>query len=222
MPMNSDAAASSLQRYSVAAFDVDKTLTTKDCVVPFLREVAGWRWYLGLLSRSVPLTIAVVRRDRDKVKNLVTQAALRGRSATHVEIVAQRFAERVFPAWLRSDTVDRLHWHKAQGHRVVLVSASYRLYLVHLAAQLGCAAVLATECEMTPDGLFTGSLLGENCRGVEKERRLRHYFATEGLTAVNLFAYGDSKGDDHMLAMADHPLRIDHLPVTVAPEMSMQ
>ena len=48
------------------------------------------------------------------------------------------------------------------------------------------------------------------------------YFATEGLTAVNLFAYGDSKGDDHMLAMADHPLRIDHLPVTVAPEMSMQ
>ena len=122
--MNSDA-ASSLQRCSVAAFDVDKTLTTKDCVVPFLREVAGWRWYLGLLSRSVPLTIAVVRRDRDKVKNLVTQAALRGRSATHVEIVAQRFAERVFPTWLRSDTVNRLHWHKAQGHRVVLVCLLY-------------------------------------------------------------------------------------------------
>jgi phosphatidylglycerophosphatase C len=186
---------------TVAAFDVDRTLTQRDCVVPFLRELAGWRWY----------------RDRDEVKNLVTAAAMAGRPLTIVQSSAERFAGRVFPAWLRSDTVQRLRWHREQGHRVVLVSASYREYLDHLARLLGCDDVLATEIEVGSGGSCTGRIRGRNCRGAEKERRLRDWMASRGLMGARIFAYGDSAGDDQMLAMANVPVRVGRQPISPEP-----
>lgn len=202
---------------TVAAFDVDRTLTRRDCVVPFLKEVAGWRWYVGMLRRIIPLSIAIARRDRDEVKSIVTAAAVAGRSESNVEKVAERFATRVFPDWLRSDTVQRLRWHREQGHRVVLVSASYRPYLEHLARLLGCDDVLATEIEIGTGGACTGRLRGRNCRGAEKERRLRDWMASRGLIGARVFAYGDSAGDDQMLAMANVPVRVGREPITPAP-----
>lgn len=201
----------------VAAFDVDRTLTRRDCVVPFLRELAGWRWYLGLVRRIVPLSLAVCRRDRDAVKGLVTAAAMAGRPLSNVQTSAQRFAERVFPAWLRADTVQRLRWHREQGHRVVLVSASYREYLDHLARLLGCDDVLATEIEVASSGSCTGRLRGRNCRGAEKERRLRDWMTARGLVGARVFAYGDSAGDDQMLAMANVPVRVGRDPISPEP-----
>ncbi len=202
---------------TVAAFDVDRTLTQRDCVVPFLRELAGWRWYLGLMRRAIPLSLAILRRDRDEVKNLVTAAAMAGRPLTNVQRSAERFAGRVFPAWLRSDTVQRLRWHREQGHRVVLVSASYREYLDHLARLLGCDDVLATELEVEASGSCTGRIRGRNCRGAEKERRLRDWMASRGLMGARIFAYGDSAGDDQMLAMANVPIRVGRQPISPEP-----
>ncbi len=49
----------------VAAFDVDGTLTRRDCVVPFLRRVAGTRLLTqGMLRQGVAVSGAAARRDR--------------------------------------------------------------------------------------------------------------------------------------------------------------
>lgn len=204
----------------VAAFDVDHTLTNKDCVVPFLREVAGWHLYIGLVWRVLPLSRALFTRDRDRVKAIATRVALAGRSIEQVDAKALGFASRVFPAWLREDTVRRLRWHHSQGHKVVLVSASYSLYLKYLGKLLGCDAVMGTECETNAGSKFTGSLVGANCRGAEKERRLREWLDGEGFGSYVLYAYGDSAGDDQMLAMADHAFRITKEWVAEVPELS--
>lgn len=202
---------------AVAAFDVDHTLTVKDCVVPFLREVAGWRWYANLLLRIIPLGVAVARRDRDSVKAVVTAAAVKGRTIGSVDEKATRFARRAFPTWLRDDTVRRLEWHRAQGHRIVLVSASYRSYLEHLARLLGCDAVLSTEIEVDEAGRCTGRLKGANCRGVEKATRLSAWMRSQGFDGVNVWAYGDSTGDDQMLSMAHHAVRVTKVPIPYSP-----
>jgi phosphatidylglycerophosphatase C len=207
-PSNYSVGHSGENMVRVAAFDVDHTLTNKDCVVPFLREVAGWRLYTGLVWRVLPLSRALFARDRDRVKAVATRAALAGRTVEQVDAKARRFASRAFPAWLRDDTVKRLRWHHSQGHKVVLVSASYSLYLKYLGKLLGCDAVMGTECETDSGSQFTGSLVGANCRGPEKERRLREWLDGEGFGSYVLYAYGDSAGDDQMLAMADHPFRI--------------
>lgn len=202
----------------VAAFDVDKTLTTRDCVVPFLRRVGGRGWYASMAVRGPQILLAAVRRRRDRLKEIATSAAVRGRDARRVDAEAARFAERVVESWMRADTWARLRWHAAQGHRVVLVSASYRNYLAPLAERLGVESVLSTEIEVGPDGRCTGRLVGPNCRGEEKSRRLRAWLSERRLDDAVIWAYGDSSGDDHLLAMAHVSTRIGRAPIPETPE----
>ena len=209
------------ERPVVAAFDVDGTLTRRDCVVPFLWRLGAARLALGLLRRAPATVAALARRDRNRLKELATAAALGGRSVAAVERVAVAFGADI-AGWLRDDTTARLVWHRQQGHEVVLVSASYEVYLDVLGDALGVDAVLATR--LATDGeTFTGALVGENCRGPEKLRRLDEWLAARagvegGRNGVELWAYGDSAGDRELLGVADHPVwatgRITSVPST--------
>jgi phosphatidylglycerophosphatase C len=164
---------------------------------------------LRLLARPVNLGRAVVARDRDALKELATQAALSGLAWEEIEGQANDFADTVVRTGLRDDTLARLRWHREQGHTVVFVSASLEVYLREIARRIGVDAVLGTRLVVDASGICTGRLDGPNCRGPEKEVRLRRWMAENGLEGVPVWAYGDSSGDDQLLAMADHPLRVD-------------
>jgi phosphatidylglycerophosphatase C len=205
----------------VAAFDVDGTLTRRDCVVPFLWRLGAARLVVGLFRRAPATIAALARRDRNRLKELATAAALGGRAVAAVEQLAVTFGADI-AGWLRDDTTARLVWHRQQGHTVVLVSASYELYLDVLGNALGVDAVLATRLA-TEGETFTGALVGENCRGPEKLRRLDEWLAARdgaegGRSGVELWAYGDSAGDRELLGVADHPVwatnRITSVPST--------
>lgn len=188
----------------VAAFDVDGTVTTRDCVVPFLLRVAGAPRLVGGLLRQAHRTVpALARRDRNTLKALAARVAFRGRSADAVTQQATAFAAEVLARRLRPDTLARLRWHQAAGHTVVFVSASFACYLRPLAEAMGVDDVIGTEL-VHLDGTLTGELAGDNCRGVEKRRRLHDWLeARGGRSAVTLWAYGDSAGDAELLADAD-------------------
>jgi len=66
--------------------------------------------------------------------------------------------------------------------------------------------VLCSKLTVNDDGRVTGTLIGGNCRGPAKLQRIREHFGPDG---YELWAYGDSAGDDEMLAAADHPVRVD-------------
>ena len=99
------------------------------------------------------------------------------------------------------------------GHAVLLASASLDSYLL----PLGVDGVICTRLERGADGKLTGRLDGANCRGAEKARRVREWLQEHDLTGAELWAYGDSKGDDELLALADHPLRVDGVRVDPEP-----
>ncbi len=200
----------------VAAFDVDGTLTTRDCVAPFLRRVAGYRLPIALLRHPVRLVRALLRRDVDTLKALAC-GAVRGLDTSVLAREGEAFARHVHGAWLRSDTVARLERHRELGHRVVLVSASLDPYLSPLGALLGVDGVVCTRLELGPDGRATGALVGANCRGPEKERRLREWLEDQALSGAELWAYGDSTGDAELLRMADHSQRVDEVILPVEP-----
>ncbi len=190
----------------VAAFDVDGTLTGADCVVPFLRRIAGTRRLVQRLARhGVGLGSAAVKRDRDEMKALSALAAFRGLSMAEIEAEGSIFAASVFADGLRSDVVEQLRVHQHNGDTVVLVSASFEVYLRPLAELLGADAVLGARLEVDPEGIATGRLDGANCRGPEKVRRL-HAWLDEvgaGRSGAHVTAYGDSAGDRELLADAD-------------------
>jgi phosphatidylglycerophosphatase C len=199
----------------VAVFDVDGTLTTEDCVVPFLRRAAGRRLYARLGRHPLVLLGAVARRDRDRLKELAC-TSLAGQDGAALDRLGAEFARDFVAPRLRHDTTARLERHRALGHRVLLASASFDAYLVPLGAELQVDGVVCTRLEQDTDGRLTGRLRGANCRGPEKARRVREWLAGNGLDGAEVWAYGDSPGDAELLALADHPVRVDG--VRIEPE----
>ena len=112
---------------------------------------------------------------------------------------AESYADHVVATGLRPDVRARVEWHRAEGHELVLVSASPELYVAPIGRRLGFDEVLATRLEVDADDRLTGRLVGANCRGPEKVARLQEW---RGDNLVVAFAYGDSTGDREMLALA--------------------
>jgi len=201
----------------VVAFDVDGTLTVRDCVRPFLLRVGGWRGLTAALARRPTTSLkAAATRDRDTFKELLVGGVLRGRKVSQVEQLGEQFADQVAHDWLRDDTVARLRWHQRMGHRIVLVSASLGPYLRPLGRTLGADGVLCAEPLRVGDE-FADGLDGSNCRAAEKVRRLDAWLAEQHIADATVWAYGDSAGDRELLARADHPLLVKGTTVTAVP-----
>ena len=189
-----------------AAFDVDGTLTTAECVLPFLRRAVGARLVVALARRPLELLRALARRDRDRLKELAC-TAFEGLDAAALDRLGAEFARSFVVPRLREDTTARLRRHQELGHVVLLASASLEPYLGPLGAELGLDGVVCTRLERDADGRLTGRLVGANCRGPEKARRVREWLAGAGLQDAELWAYGDSAGDDELLSLRFIELR---------------
>jgi phosphatidylglycerophosphatase C len=201
---------------TLVAFDVDHTLTTRDCVLPFLVRVAGWRRMVGIGLRLAPLGFAYAakRKGRDDLKAALAKAVFRGRSVDEIDRLADGFAQHAYDQWMRADMLARLRWHQGQGHQIVLVSASFGFYLRPLSRLLSVAEVLGTELEVGAHGQLTGALDGPNCRAAQKVVRLQaRYPQRPGV----VWAYGDSAGDTEMLAWADHATLVTNQPLPATP-----
>jgi phosphatidylglycerophosphatase C len=191
----------------VAAFDFDKTISTRDNVLPFLRAVVGRARLAGALLAISPRLVRAALDDdrRDAAKVAIVRHTLTGYDAGRVTDFAGEFAREVLADHLRPDVVERVAWHREQGHEVVIVSASLRNYLDPIGAELGVSAVLATELAVGDDGRLTGELAGPNVRGAEKVRRLDAWL---GDRPAYVWAYGDSSGDKELLARADQAVTV--------------
>jgi HAD superfamily hydrolase (TIGR01490 family) len=192
----------------VAAFDFDGTISRRDTLGPFLARVAGTVPFVATLLRRSPRVVAAMMNSsgRDTEKEAVITRLLGGRTAASVSAMGRAYADDLWARQrFRPESLERLQWHRSQGHRIVIVSASLDSYLTPLAPRLGVDHVICCRLETDPAGLVTGRLLGGNVRGPEKANRLRAWL---GGGSVELWAYGDSSGDDELLAMADHPTRV--------------
>jgi len=108
-------------------------------------------------------------------------------------------------SWISPELRERLAWHRSRAHEIVIVSASLEVYLLEVARVLPIDCVLSTRLEVDEQGRCTGRMLGANCRGPEKAARLTAHLGDGGRL---LWAYGNSRGDDEMLALARHPVRV--------------
>ena len=194
----------------IVAVDLDGTLTDRDCVTRFLRFELGSARFLWLVARSLrPLASSLIRGKRNEAK-AVLSSWLQGRSQSALESSARQFARTHISCWLREDILERVEAHRSAGARVVIVSASYDLYVSEVGEITGAEAVLATQIEFV-DGTCTGQLATPNCRGEEKVRRLSEWLEQNCSTSeeVRVVAYGDSSGDDAMLAFANEGVRVE-------------
>lgn len=197
----------------IAAFDFDGTLTYGDTVFPFLVRVCGRRNVSRAMARVAPAAgrARVSRRPggvhhRDLTKELLLSELFAGRDAATLAEHGEAYA-KTLGGQLRRQMVDQVRWHHEAGHELVIVSASLAAYLVPFADEQGFDHVIGVDLESDPDGRLTGALTSPNVRGSEKVTRLRAWL--DGEEPEKLWAYGNSHGDQELLAMATTPVWVD-------------
>lgn len=194
---------------SIAAFDFDGTISQRDTLLGFLVKAGGPATVAqALLANSARLAHGLRSSTaRNSAKEQVLGRVLCGRPEDEMIAVGQAYAREVAHSF-RPETLAAIRRHHADDHETVIVSASLVYYLRPIASVLGIGDVIGVEMEVGADGRLTGSLARPNVRGEQKAVRLREWIdatASSDRTEVELWAYGDSSGDDALLAMADHP-----------------
>jgi phosphatidylglycerophosphatase C len=197
----------------VAAFDFDGTLTRGGSVWKFLTAMCGRD---AVVSAGIALFPKLVRaalvggEAADEAKEALFVRTLAGRPAEEVALRSTTFGVAHYRRRHRTKVRARLDWHRRQGHRVVVVSASPELYVRAVATELAVDGVVATHLEVDGDGKLTGHFEGGNCRGPKKLEGLERWMeASLGTTHAGdgahpyLWAYGNSAGDLEMLEAAD-------------------
>jgi HAD superfamily hydrolase (TIGR01490 family) len=200
----------------VAAFDLDGTLTRGGSVWKFLVFVAGRTRVLRAGFIDLPklaLAAMVGGSANDSAKEALFMRLLAGRNALDVAHQAASFGLSHFSRRVRPEVRERLEWHRSQGHKTVVVSASPEIYVRAVAQVLGADGFIATCLAVDRNGDLTGHIQGKNCRGAEKERRLSEWIAdsAQGDPPPFVWAYGNSAGDLQMLRRADVGVNVGRL-----------
>jgi HAD superfamily hydrolase (TIGR01490 family) len=185
---------------NLALFDFDGTITFKDSFTPFiLYAVEPTRIAIGravLSPMIVAYKLGLVRTSL--MRATVVGFGLRGRREADVRQIGRSYALEKLSAITSPRALERIGWHKAQGDAVVVVSASLDVYLSEWCKEVG-VDLICTELEAR-GGILTGRYRHGDCSGNEKARRVRERYDLRAYEVV--YAYGDTKEDEAMLALA--------------------
>lgn len=183
----------------LALIDFDNTITDCDTYARFLRRVAtpeqlaqAW-WKVGPWLLAYRLKLISARRIRARVTWLV----MRGRHADDIAAQAAGFSREVLPEVVRPKMLEQIRWHLQQRHTVVIVSGSLDLYLRSWCEAMGLD-LICNRLE-SQDGRLTGRYAEGDCAPHKADRIRARYDLSR---YVRIHAYGDSREDRPMLALA--------------------
>jgi HAD superfamily hydrolase (TIGR01490 family) len=192
---------------AAAVFDFDGTVLRTDTTVALLAFVVrrfprALADLLGLGIRVPPVALGLLSRDR--LKELAV-ATLRHVPPADREGFFREFHDRVVAPRFLARALQRIAWHREQGHELVLASASIELYLRHAAAALGFPHLVCTRATLDP----RPRLVGANCRGGEKVRRLRELDIFPRVDWSVSWCYSDSLSDLPLFRLCGHPVAVN-------------
>ncbi|MEG0269599.1 MAG: HAD family hydrolase [Clostridia bacterium] len=197
---------------SYALFDFDGTLLKGDSIVRFCLY-AHQKGLCGKGDLLYGAWMAVLYLCRLTTAERAKQASLRflaGKEEQQLSTLAESFCREVLVPALYPQGVQALQCERLQGAEVLLLTASPSFYLEPLKQRLGIAEIIGTRMDVQ-NGVFSGLICGDNCRGVQKPLRLAEYLAAKGdrLVYDESSAYGDSGSDLPMLQLCRRKIAVN-------------
>jgi HAD superfamily hydrolase (TIGR01490 family) len=200
----------------LAIYDMDRTITRTGTYTPFLihaaSRLAPWRLLLAPGVAVAMLGYAVGAIDRKRLKE-INQALLLGPSVGRAQLapVTASFADRVMALNVHPGALAQIAADRAAGRRLVLATASYRLYVEDIAKRLGFDAVIATGTMTGLDDRIRAKVDGENCYGPAKLRMIEAWMAQQriGRSQAHIRFYSDHVSDACVLEWADEPVAVN-------------
>ena len=198
--------------HRLAIYDMDRTVTFSGTYTGFLihvsRAMAPWR--LVLLPCVILLMLAYVLKliSRQRLKEL-NQALMIGFNVERAKLMphVESYAAKVVASNVRAGALNQIAQDRADGYRLVLATASYRLYVEPIARRLGFDAVIATDHLSQDLRYVRAKIAGENCYDTGKLRMIKAWMAAEAIDRehAQIRAYSDHVSDAPMLEFADMP-----------------
>ena len=188
-------------RSKICVFDFDGTLTTCDTLLRFIPFACGrWAFWWGMLLHAPLLVLMKLGLyDNGRAKERVFRYFFRGMKESMFNNLCDSFADANDDI-LRPEGIKTLRQALAEGHEVVVVSASIDRWVRPFFSNMPQVEVTGTQMEVR-NGKLTGRFLGENCYGPQKVEKLRALLGDR--SHYHLTAFGDSRGDRELLAYAD-------------------
>jgi phosphatidylglycerophosphatase C len=187
-----------------ALFDFDGTLTRRDTMAPFLLFTLRHcpKSFLdlpGLIPWAIGYKLGKISKEQMKGKAL--RLYKRVPPDRRQKLLRQFHDEALLPRYLPRG-VERVRWHREQGHILLLVSASVDVFLESASHSLGFDRLICTRAVLDP----APRIVGANCYGEEKVRRLKELDLFQTINWPNSYAYSDHISDLPMLRLCGHPV----------------
>jgi len=199
---------------TIAVFDLDGTITTRDTTAAYL--LGYLRDHPRRLTQCLPLAVSAAGFagslvDNAGMKRAALRAVLRGADREEIAAWTDRFVAWCLRTLVRPKARERIDAHAAAGHPLILASASLDLHVQPLARALGFSEVICTKVAWTHDGTISGDLDGDNMRGDKKLAAVQRAvaLAESAPRSAVVIAYSDHHADLPLLRWADQAVAVN-------------
>ncbi len=196
-----------------AFFDLDKTVIAKASMAAF-----GLPMYKeGLISRRTILRALYAQfiymhlgASEEKLARIRDSALAlaKGWDRDRVSSIVADTLEKVIDPIVFAEALELIADHRAQGRKVVIVSASPEEIVIPLSRYLGFDEVIATRARVDQDGKYNGEM-EFYAYGPFKAAAIRAMAARDAIDLESSFAYSDSYTDVPMLEAVGNPVAVN-------------
>ena len=198
----------------LAIYDMDRTVTRRATYTPFLIHCALRLepWRLLLLPVVAGSMLAYVGKliDRGRLKEINHRLLLGDkRSPALLKPLIDGFAKATLANNIRPGARAAIARDKAQGRRVVMATASYRLYAEAIADALGFDDCIGTNSIIGLDERVHARIDGDNCYGPAKLVMVEQWLEANRVERGHVRFYSDHASDAPVFEWADEPVAVN-------------
>lgn len=196
-----------------ALFDFDGTIAKGDSIISFL--LYSWKHkkmttkeLFAALGGFGAYAFGKINDTQAKEKAI---AFLKGKTQAEMAPFFESWYEQKLAKKIFAKGAEEIQKMQGEGYIVLVITASPDAYLAPFQKAYGIKDIIGTRVDKDENGVYSGHISGNNCRGIEKSLRLAEYLAAKGwgLDTQQSYAYGNSTHDEAMLYLVANPVLIN-------------
>lgn len=197
----------------LAIFDIDYTITRKETLMEFYKysikeDIKNIRFLPRALYSGAMYGLGIY--DEKRVKECFLKF-IDNIEEKELQDLVKRFYKNRLSQILYKDAIDMMYKLKKEGYDIYLISASPEFYIKEFYNIDIVDKVIGTRFEFA-QGKFTRKMMGNNCKGEEKVRRLKEVLAKDNIKVdfENSYMFSDSLSDKPLLDLVGKPYLINY------------
>ena len=197
----------------LAIFDIDYTITKKETLMEFYKysleeDIKNIRFFPRALYSGLMYGVGIY--DERRVKECFLKF-IDNIEEEKLQDLVKRFYKNRLSKILYKDAVDMMYKLKKEGYDIYLISASPEFYINEFYNIDVVDKVIGTRFEFK-EGKFIRKMLGSNCKGEEKVKRLKEVLSKENIEVdfKDSYMFSDSLSDKPLLDLVGKPYLINY------------